>query len=143
MGLNALNFSDSFRGVLAQRLVRRLCTNCREAYYSSDEEIEDILQYYGKEDFQNSGLILNSKTSLYRAVGCATCSNTGYRGRLAIHELMEGTAPIKKMIKKAEITEAIAEQARKDGMTNLRQDGIVKALQGIIDLNEVRRVCIT
>jgi type II secretory ATPase GspE/PulE/Tfp pilus assembly ATPase PilB-like protein len=143
MGLNALNFSDSFRGVLAQRLVRRLCTNCREAYYPSDEEIEDILQYYGKEDFQNSGLILNSKTALYRTVGCATCSNTGYKGRLAIHELMEGTAPIKKMIKKAEITEAIAEQARKDGMTNLRQDGIVKALQGIIDLNEVRRVCIT
>ena len=143
MGLNALNFSDSFRGVLAQRLVRRLCTNCREAYYPSDEEIEDILQYYGKEDFQNSGLILNSKTSLYRTVGCATCSNTGYKGRLAIHELMEGTAPIKKMIKKAEITEAIAEQARKDGMTNLRQDGIVKALRGIIDLNEVRRVCIT
>lgn len=143
MGLNALNFSDSFRGVLAQRLVRRLCTNCREVYSPSDEEIEDILQYYGKEDFQKSGLILNSKTSLYRTVGCATCSNTGYKGRLAIHELMEGTAPIKKMIKKAEITEAIAEQARKDGMTNLRQDGIVKALQGIIDLNEVRRVCIT
>jgi type II secretory ATPase GspE/PulE/Tfp pilus assembly ATPase PilB-like protein len=143
MGMNALNFSDSFRGVLAQRLVRRLCTNCREEYHPTDEEIEDILAYYGKEDFQTSGLALNPKTSIYRTVGCASCSNTGYKGRLAIHELMEGTPLIKKMIKKAEITEVIAEQARKDGMTNLRQDGIWKVLRGITDLNEIRRVCIS
>ena len=141
MGLNALNFSDAFLGVMAQRLVRRLCTKCKEQYHPSEEEFEDIVNYYGREYFDKTGIEYTSDLTLYRAKGCDSCSK-GYRGRLGIHELMDGSAEIKRMIKRAETTEALFEQAVKEGMNTLKQDGILKVFQGLTDLHEVRRVCI-
>ncbi|UCF84909.1 MAG: Flp pilus assembly complex ATPase component TadA, partial [Desulfobacteraceae bacterium] len=143
MGLNPLNFSDAFLGVLAQRLVRRLCTKCRKEYSPSEEEFEEIVDYYGKEYFPATGIKYKSDLKLYQPSGCEVCSGTGYRGRLGIHELMEGTPKIKRMIKKQASTEEIFKQAMKDGMTTLNQDGTLKVLQGITDLAEVRRVCIS
>jgi type II secretory ATPase GspE/PulE/Tfp pilus assembly ATPase PilB-like protein len=142
MGLNPLNFSDAFLGVLAQRLVRRLCTECREEYHPTEEEVEEIVTDYGKEDFEAAGIEFTPDFSLYRSKGCDVCSGTGFRGRLAIHELMDGTPEIKRMIKKQANTELLFEQAVKDGMTNLKQDGILKVFQGATDIREVRRVCI-
>ena len=142
MGLNPLNFSDAFLGVMAQRLVRRLCLKCREAYHPSREEFEEIVDDYGREAFGSTGIVFGPRLSLYRPVGCDACSGTGYKGRLGIHELMAGTPEIKRMIKKAAPSEALLEQALKDGMTTLKQDGILKAFQGTTDLGEVRRVCI-
>ena len=75
-------------------------------------------------------------------MGCDTCSGTGYSGRLAIHELMEGTPDIKLMIKNQASTEKIQMQAVDDGMTTLKQDGILKVLEGMTDMTEVRRVTI-
>jgi type II secretory ATPase GspE/PulE/Tfp pilus assembly ATPase PilB-like protein len=143
MGLNPLNFSDAFLGVLAQRLVRKLCTKCRKEYSPSEEEFEEIVDYYGKEYFPATGIKYKSDLKLYQPSGCEVCSGTGYRGRLGIHELMEGTPKIKRMIKKQASTEEIFKQAMKDGMTTLNQDGTLKVLQGITDLAEVRRVCIS
>ncbi|MDH4010658.1 MAG: pilus assembly protein, partial [Desulfobacterales bacterium] len=80
--------------------------------------------------------------TLFRAVGCDNCSNTGYRGRMGIHELMEGTPKIKLMIKKQANTEMLFTQAMKEGMATLRQDGIMKVFKGLTDMAEVRRVCI-
>ena len=80
--------------------------------------------------------------TLYRPAGCEACSNTGYRGRMGIHELMEGTPKIKLMIKKQANTEELFAQAMKEGMSTLRQDGIMKVFKGLTDLSEVRRVCI-
>jgi type II secretory ATPase GspE/PulE/Tfp pilus assembly ATPase PilB-like protein len=80
--------------------------------------------------------------TLYKAVGCEACSNTGYHGRLGIHELMEGTPKVKMMIKKQASTEQIFSLAMKEGMTTLKQDGIQKVFRGITDIAEVRRVCI-
>jgi len=142
MGLNPLNFSDAFLGVLAQRLVRRLCKNCREEYHPSEEEFEEIVNDYGKKYFTSTGIEHESDMTVFRAVGCENCSNTGYRGRLGIHELMQGTAKVKLMIKKQANTEQILEQALKEGMATLKQDGIVKVFQGLTDISEVRRVCI-
>jgi type II secretory ATPase GspE/PulE/Tfp pilus assembly ATPase PilB-like protein len=79
---------------------------------------------------------------LFQPSGCEACSNTGYRGRMGIHELMEGTAEIKLMIKKQANTEEILRTALQQGMMTLKQDGILKVLQGITDISEVRRVCI-
>jgi type II secretory ATPase GspE/PulE/Tfp pilus assembly ATPase PilB-like protein len=143
MGLNPLNFSDAFLGVLAQRLVRRLCTKCRKEYHPTEEEFEEIEDYYGKKYFPATGIKYKSDLTLYRPSGCEVCSGTGYRGRLGIHELMEGTPKIKKMIKRQASTEEIFKQAMEEGMTTLNQDGTLKVLQGITDLAEVRRVCIT
>ena len=94
-----------------------------------------------KEYFEKTGIEYSSDLTLYRAKGCEACSK-GYRGRLGIHELMDGTAEIKRMIKRAEPTEMLFEQAVRDGMKTLKQDGIMKVFDGLTDISEVRRVCI-
>ena len=142
MGLNPLNFSDAFLGVLAQRLVRRLCPSCREEYHPSEQEFNELAADYGKESFAATGIEFSPDLTIYRPGRCDACSSTGYKGRLGIHELMEGTDEIKIMIKKQANTEDISVQARKDGMTTLKQDGIEKVFQGLTDITEIRRVCI-
>ncbi len=142
MGLNPLNFSDAFLGVMAQRLVRRLCPKCKEEYNPTEEEFSDIVEYYGEEYFSQTGFEHNQDIILYRAKGCEACSNLGYKGRLGIHELMDGTAEIKLLIKNAVPTEKIFAQATDDGMSTLKQDGIEKVFAGATDMKEVRRVCL-
>ena len=142
IGLNALNFSDAFLGVMAQRLVRRVCTECREEYHLSEDEFNDIVNDYGKEYFANTGIEYSPDLKLYRPKGCDACSGTGYRGRLGIHELMEGTKEVKRLIKTQATTEEIFRQAIQEGMDTLKQDGIKKVFQGLTDVSEVRRVCI-
>ncbi len=143
MGLNPLNFSDAFQGVLAQRLVRRLCKECKEPYHPSEEEFEELKILYGKEYFESSGLAYTAETKIFSAKGCEACNGTKYRGRLGIHELMVGTKDIKKMIKTEAPTDELFKQAAKDGMTTLVQDGIHKIFQGLTDLEEIRRVCVS
>jgi type II secretory ATPase GspE/PulE/Tfp pilus assembly ATPase PilB-like protein len=142
MGLNPLNFSDAFLGVMAQRLVRRLCEKCRKEYHPTEEEFEDLVLDYGKERAEKAGIQYTSDFTLYKSSGCDACSGTGYKGRLGIHELMEGTSAIKRMIKKESNSEELFNQAMDDGMTTLRQDGILKAIDGLTDLSEIKRVCV-
>jgi len=142
MGLNPLNFSDALLGVLAQRLIRKSCLNCRKKYHPSLEEFEALAAEYGKEAFQSANIEYSPKLVLYRPSGCDACSGTGYRGRMGIHELLEGTPEIKRLIKKEGVVEELFAQGVKDGMTTLKQDGIDKVLSGLTDISEVRRVCI-
>lgn len=142
MGLNPLNFSDAFLAVLAQRLARRVCKKCLKEYQPSEEEINDIIMMYGKEAFESSGLEITPDFVLSRGEGCEACNGTGYRGRVALHELMEGTKKIKRMIKSEANTEELFIQASKDGMTTLIQDGVIKALKGVTDIAEIQRVCV-
>lgn len=142
MGLNPLNFSDAFLGVLAQRLVRKLCLKCRKEYHPSKDEFEEIAMEYGLEEFKTSGLKYSRQLTLYKPMGCEQCSGTGYKGRMGIHELMEGTPEIKRLIKKQGSTEDLFAQGIEEGMTTLKQDGIHKVFQGLTDINELRRVCI-
>ncbi|MDY0132547.1 MAG: ATPase, T2SS/T4P/T4SS family [Desulforegulaceae bacterium] len=145
MGLNPLNFSDAFLGVLAQRLVRRLCKHCKEEYTPDDKKIGEIMELYnGVEAFEKISGYKKSdleKMKLFKAKGCEHCSE-GFRGRLGIHELMEGTAKIKQLIKRKAPTEEIFELASEEGMKTLIQDGVDKVFQGLTDLNEIRRVCV-
>lgn len=143
MGLNPLNFSDAFLGVLAQRLVRRLCKKCREKYNPSREEFNEIMTLYGQKYFERTGIYFSNDLVLYKTKGCDDCSGTGYRGRLAIHELMDGTKEIKQMIKKQSTTFEFFDIASDQGMTTLVQDGILKAFEGLTDISEVRRVCVS
>lgn len=145
MGLNPLNFSDAFIGVLAQRLVRRLCKHCREEFTPDDEYIDEILSLYGGvEAFEKmSGYTLEDlkKMKLFKAKGCDRCTS-GYKGRLGIHELMEGTSEIKGLIKRKAPTEELFASAAKAGMKTLVQDGLDKVFQGITDADEIKRVCV-
>jgi type II secretory ATPase GspE/PulE/Tfp pilus assembly ATPase PilB-like protein len=142
MGLNPLNFSDALLGVLAQRLVRRLCPECRRKYHPSEEEFGKLVQEYGEEKFRDLNIEYGRDLMLYRAAKCDACSGSGYKGRMGIHELLDGTPAIKRLIKKEAATEDIFAQSASDGMTTLKQDGIAKVLAGDTDMAEVRRVCI-
>ena len=142
MGLNSNHFADALLGVLAQRLVRRLCPNCKTAKHLSDDEIEEIIIEYGNDRLSSSGIEINPDLEIFQPNGCDECSNIGYSGRVAIHEMLENTDEIKKLIKKKEIADTIANTALNLGMTTLKQDGILKVFDGLTDFSEVRRVCI-
>jgi len=142
MGMNPLNIADSFLAVLAQRLVRRLCSDCIETYHPDQEEFDYIIADYGEEPFQNLGVEYTSAFELHRSLGCEKCNGSGYKGRLGIHELIEGTPEIKILIKKQATSQDLAKQAVKDGMSTLKQDGVHKVFEGVTDMREVRRVCI-
>ncbi|EFK08212.1 type II/IV secretion system protein [delta proteobacterium NaphS2] len=142
MGLNTLNFSDAFLCVLAQRLIRKLCLSCRKAYHPSKEAFEEIVNEYGIEHFKETGIEYSENLKLYAPEGCEECSQTGYKGRTAIHELMEGTSRIKQLIKERADLPTLLSQSLKEGMTTLKQDGIKKVFEGLTDIREVRRVCI-
>jgi type II secretory ATPase GspE/PulE/Tfp pilus assembly ATPase PilB-like protein len=141
MGMNPLNFSDALIGILAQRLVRKLCDNCKESYHPSREEFEDLVNIYGKENFKDIDIKYTPELTLNLPSSCDACNFTGYKGRMGIFELMENTVEMKRIIKQQFDTEKIFKQAYKDGMITLKQDGIIKVFQGLTDINEVRRVC--
>lgn len=140
MELDPFSFSDAILCILAQRLARRLCS-CKEEYVPSQNELEDIIIEYGAKDFAKTG-INPADIKLCKAVGCPKCGDSGYKGRLGLHELLEGTDPIKALVKRKSEIELIRKQAMEDGMTTLKQDGILKCFQGLTDLKEVRKVCI-
>ena len=141
MGLDPFSFSDALLCILAQRLARRLCGACKESYQPAQGELQEIVTEYGAADFKALGLDPAGIT-LSRAKGCPKCNGSGYKGRLGLHELLECGDAMKVLIKgKAEVAE-LRRQAIGDGMTTLKQDGILKCLQGLTDIHEVRRVCI-
>ncbi len=142
MGLNPLNFSDAFLVVLAQRLLRRLCKDCRREFTPSREEFDELVADYGAEEFEKTGITYSSDLKLYAPVGCEKCNGSGYKGRMGIHEMMDGSNVIKRMIKKQASAEELFRQAKQEGMTTLMQDGIIKVFQGVTDVSEVRRVCV-
>jgi type II secretory ATPase GspE/PulE/Tfp pilus assembly ATPase PilB-like protein len=141
MGMDPFNFADALLGVLAQRLVRTFCENCREKYHPARDEFDALVRAY-EGDFDSLGFEYNDDFFLYRPKGCPMCGNSGYRGRTAIHELLVGTDSLKSLIQNRAKMEALRKQALKDGMTTLMQDGIRKVCLGLTDFVQVRKVCI-
>lgn len=141
MGLDPYSFSDSLLCVLAQRLARRLCAGCKETYTPDQAELDSLMDEYGRDAFTSSGVNLD-QIVLAKAHGCELCGQSGYHGRLGIHEVLAATDNLKYLIKRRGDTDDIRIQAVQDGMTSLKQDGILKVFQGLTDIHEVRRVCI-
>lgn len=143
MGMDPFNFADAILCILAQRLVRTLCPDCKKEFTSSKEEFDELVREYGPEEYEKNGNPQYSDDmKLFKPVGCDLCNNTGYRGRMGLHELLTGTDPMKKLIQNRAEMDAIRNQAIADGMTTLKQDGIEKVLAGHTDLLQVRKVCI-
>jgi type II secretory ATPase GspE/PulE/Tfp pilus assembly ATPase PilB-like protein len=142
MGIDPLNFADSLLGILAQRLVRTLCKNCKEKYHPTMDEYNEIVESYGHDSFEKANIPYTDELTLYRPKGCDLCDRTGYKGRMGIHELLINTDQMKRMIQKHESVETMRELAASEGMTTLLQDGIEKAFKGFTDVKQVRRVCI-
>jgi type II secretory ATPase GspE/PulE/Tfp pilus assembly ATPase PilB-like protein len=141
MGMDPFNFADALLGVLAQRLVRTLCKDCKEQYHPGQEEFDNIARAY-EGDFDSLGISYDKDLVLHKPNGCSNCGNTGYRGRTGIHELLVGTDEIKTLIQSRAKMEDLRKQAIKDGMATLMQDGIRKVFNGETDLIQVRKVCI-
>jgi len=143
MGMDPFNFSDAILCILAQRLARTLCKNCRQSYHPSLEEYTSLAREYGLTDFNDRGNIpFKEELMLNKPVGCNVCNGSGYRSRMALHELLMGTDEIKRQIQNMAKIDAIRTQAIKDGMRTLKQDGIEKVFSGRLDLLQVRKVCI-
>ena len=143
MGLDPFNFADALLAVLAQRLVKRICAECREDYHPDEDEFAELEHAFGgKEETAKFGIEYNDDFLLFRGKGCSACNNSGYRGRAGIHELLVANDGMKRLISnKARVTEVFA-AAKSDGMTTLVQDGILKALEGLTDLKQVKAVAI-
>ncbi|MCD6585128.1 MAG: Flp pilus assembly complex ATPase component TadA [Desulfobacteraceae bacterium] len=143
MGMDPFNFADALLAIMAQRLVRTLCKNCKKAVNPTKSEYDELVREYGPELFKaNLNIPFTSDLTIYKPEGCAECNNTGYRGRMGIHELLMGTDKIKEMIQNRATMSEIRDHAIFEGMTTLKQDGIEKIFGGYVDLIEVRKVCI-
>ncbi len=129
MGLESYLVADSVVGILAQRLVRRLCPNCKKMRPASRDEKKLMLIKDLDRDVQ-----------IYEPVGCPQCGDTGYYGRIGVYEIMEVTPALKRIISRGEGTEAIRDQAIKDGMHTLRMSASEYVQEGITSVTEMLRV---
>ena len=141
MGMNPLNFADALLLIVAQRLVRTLCKECKEDYHPNQEEFDALVKEYGN-GFEKLNIQYTDDLMLKKPVGCNNCTDTGYAGRTGLHECLEGTDEIKRMVMKQALVEDLREQGLTEGMTTLKQDGIYKIFKGDCDLKQVMAVCI-
>jgi type II secretory ATPase GspE/PulE/Tfp pilus assembly ATPase PilB-like protein len=144
MGMDPFNFADAILCILAQRLVRTLCKRCKVSYHPSREEYNELVREYGSPQAfkKDVGIPYTENLMLNRPRGCPDCYNAGYAGRMALHELLMGSETMKTLIQNSSPVEMIRDQAMRDGMKTLKQDGIEKIFGGNCDLLQVRKVCI-
>ncbi len=142
MGCDSFSFADAMLGVLAQRLTRRICKDCKEQYVGTAVEYEEIRQGYGPEHWDKLGIPQDNTFRLARGKGCETCNRTGFKGRVALHELLLGSDRLKRMIQTKARTEEMLHVAIEEGMTTLMQDGVQKALLGQTTFKDVKSVAI-
>jgi type II secretory ATPase GspE/PulE/Tfp pilus assembly ATPase PilB-like protein len=142
MGCDSFSFADAMLGVLAQRLARRICKDCKEAYPASQEEYDELRTGYGHEYWDKLNIKFDENFRLYRGKGCDACNRTGLKGRVALHELLLGTDHMKRLIQAKAKTEEMLTLALTEGMTTLVQDGIEKVLKGQTTYKEVKAVAI-
>jgi type II secretory ATPase GspE/PulE/Tfp pilus assembly ATPase PilB-like protein len=142
IGIDSFTFADAMLGILAQRLVKCICVDCKEPYHPPREAFEDLAESYGRGEWAQLGIRYDDALVLYRGRGCTGCNKTGYRGRAAIHELLIASDEVKRLIQTRARVSEIVTQAQAEGMTTLVQDGILKSLKGVTDLMQVRAVAI-
>ena len=142
MGCDSFSFADAMLGVLAQRLARRICKDCRETYQPSKEEYEELRLGYGPQQWDSLGIAYDNSFRLHRGKGCDACNRTGLKGRVALHELLLGTDAMKRLIQSKAKTDEMVAVGMSEGMTTLVQDGIQKVLQGHTTYKEVKAVAI-
>ncbi|MEM0911087.1 MAG: ATPase, T2SS/T4P/T4SS family [Pseudomonadota bacterium] len=136
LGLDPVNFSDACVGILAQRLMRTLCPNCKEPYKASEDDYKFLKRQYGEEWFDELGI--DENVTLHRGKGCEECGNTGYKGRTGAHELLEMTNELRALVYKEASVSELKKQAMTDGMRTLVQDAVQKVIKGDTDIFQVQ-----
>ncbi len=133
MGIEPFLVASALDCVLAQRLARKLCDKCKEKYQPSFDELSHASFPFDTED---------EFPTLFRPIGCSSCAGTGYKGRVAVHEVMLMSEEIERMVAEKASSEDMAKIARSQGMRTLREDGMEKVRQGITSIEEVLRVVV-
>ena len=150
LGMDPFNFADALLAVLAQRLLKTLCTKCKQPYVPETQELDALLsEFLEASPMKREEVIVswqetfakNGAYKLYKAVGCSHCQNTGYSGRLGIHELMTVSPEARHLIQTRAPLSELQAAAQNNGMRTLKQDGIHKVLLGLTDMIQVRSVC--
>jgi type IV pilus assembly protein PilB len=152
MGAEAFLIASTVNVIIAQRLVRRLCVECRETYTLGEKELASLGKLYNIEEvfsyLKNDKVAKKyveeakdfSEIQLYKAVGCDQCGGEGYKGRNGIYEVLEMTTEVRKLVTQEATTEQLNEQAKKEGMASMVEDGFRNVIQGVTTLEEVMRV---
>jgi len=133
MGIEPFLVGSAVDCVLAQRLARRLCSKCKEEYLPTPEAL--VTARFPWQDGE-------PLPTLYKAVGCSACAKTGYKGRLALHEVMPMSEEIERLTVEHASSAAIGRVAIEQGMSTLRDDGMLKVLQGVTSIDEILRVVV-
>lgn len=151
LGMDPFNFADALVGILAQRLAKRYCGHCKKSYIASVDDIKELAREFCVntpldpdavyQEWRKSYANKNGEFSLSSASGCTECGGTGFKGRIGLYEFLEASVPIKKLIQKEATVEELLFTAINQGMHTLKQDGILKILQGHTDINQIRAVC--
>ena len=152
MGAEPFLVASTVNVIIAQRLVRKLCPDCKKEYKMTAKELEALNGNYDmasileviKNNSQTKGVV-DSKAKweevvLYKAGGCERCGNEGYKGRSGIYEVLEVDAEMEKMISQKASTEEVEKKAREKGMLTMVEDGFIKAVNGITSIEEILRV---
>jgi type II secretory ATPase GspE/PulE/Tfp pilus assembly ATPase PilB-like protein len=140
LGCDSFNFADAMLGVIAKRLCKRICRECRESYHPSRKEYDELGRGYGLTAWGKLAIPYNEDFQLYRGRGCDACNRTGFKGRVALHELLCGSDGLKDLIQSRARTAEMLSFAIQEGMITLMQDGIQKVLNGMTTYKQVRTV---
>ena len=140
MGLNPSNLSAALQGVMAQRLVRTLCEDCKEPYHPERDEYNRLLENYGISFYDHINVMYRDDLVFYRAKGCPRCNDSGYLGRMGLYELLAVNPTIRKLIINREPVDDIIDEAMINGMILLLQEGIQLVFDGTIDCKELMSV---
>jgi type II secretory ATPase GspE/PulE/Tfp pilus assembly ATPase PilB-like protein len=143
MEIDPFNFADALLGIMAQRLIRVLCPKCKEGYHPTAEEFEqEIIEVYGYEYWPTTGLAYSDDLMLYKPKGCTACNNTGYKGRMGVHELLVGTDDVKRAVQRRAPIDELRKLALEQGMRTLMQDALEKAVRGFTDVKQARAIAV-
>jgi type II secretory ATPase GspE/PulE/Tfp pilus assembly ATPase PilB-like protein len=143
MGMDPFNFADALQGILAQRLVRTLCPDCKESYSPDLGEFAHLQQLYGDDFNRHVNVAYSDSLFLYRPKGCNKCNNSGYKGRAGLYELLVKDDKLNRLIAERASVEDIKKAAVAGGMTTLLQEGIQMVFSGRTDFNQVMSVCMS
>src|SRR3989442_1729971 len=127
MGIEPFNVASEGNLIVGQRLVRRICKDCKQEHKYTDEELKAL----------GIPAAEAAKLTFYKGAGCDNCGGTGYKGRQGLYEVMAMSSALRRMVLKGGSTEELREEAVKEGMLTLRSDGMVKVKRGITSLEEV------
>jgi type IV pilus assembly protein PilB len=139
MGIKPFVLAPAINAIIAQRLVRKICLDCKVAY-KLPEHVQKRVEMILKTIPKASQADIPTKLNFYHSPGCSKCKGLGYKGRLGVYEVFTISDEIEKMIMKNASTTEIRNQAIAEGMITMAQDGLLKALKGITDVEEVFRV---